>query len=57
MKSGTSPIATPTPVDEEDTYPPLPYAWYVVGVLTLAYVFRSLIARSSTCLSARSSVI
>ena len=24
---------------EEGAYPPLPYAWYVVGVLTLAYVF------------------
>jgi MFS family permease len=23
----------------EDSYPPLPYAWYVVGVLTLAYIF------------------
>src|SRR3954452_12291760 len=27
------------PDREEGTYPPLPYAWYVVGVLTLAYVF------------------
>src|SRR6185436_10375862 len=33
--STDQPAAPTTP---EDTYPPLPYAWYVVGVLTLAYV-------------------
>lgn len=28
-----------TPSHGDGDYPPLPYAWYVVGVLTLAYVF------------------
>ena len=25
--------------DEEEPYPPIGYAWYVVGVLTLVYIF------------------
>lgn len=29
----------PTPNAEEEPYPPVRYAWYVVGVLTLLYVF------------------
>jgi MFS family permease len=40
------PVQTAAPTREdaappggEDPYPPPPYAWYVVGVLTLAYVF------------------
>lgn len=27
------------PPGEDDDYPAVPYAWYVVGVLTVAYVF------------------
>ena len=44
MQSGTERAAA-TPTEEtaqteaESAYPPLPYSWYVVGVLTLAYVF------------------
>lgn len=35
-------VATPRDTSDarqEAPYPPLPYAWYVVGVLTLAYIF------------------
>ncbi len=43
MESDTVEAAAPTPEDavgapREAAYPPLPYAWYVVGVLTLAYI-------------------
>jgi MFS family permease len=43
MDSRTGRTATPRPEGlsrppGEEPYPPLPYAWYVVGVLTLAYV-------------------
>jgi MFS family permease len=40
MESETGEPAAPrsTPDDAEGAYPALPYAWYVVGILTLAYV-------------------
>ncbi len=44
MERDTGRAMAPTPEEavqpgKEGSYPPLPYAWYVVGVLTLAYVF------------------
>ena len=41
MENDTEKAEAPrsTPGDAEESYPPLPYAWYVVGVLTLAYIF------------------
>jgi MFS family permease len=43
LMSAMERTAAPTSDDDakpgaEDSYPPLPYAWYVVGVLTLAYI-------------------
>src|SRR4051794_33006831 len=43
MSTSTGPTVVPRPDDhppprEDDSYPPLAYAWYVVGVLTVAYV-------------------
>ncbi len=37
----TKPNSTSAPADltAEEPYPPIEYAWYVVGVLTLLYVF------------------
>jgi MFS family permease len=29
----------PTPLDTQEDYPPIAYAWYVVGVLTVIYIF------------------
>ena len=49
---GAERTAAPTPEDArrpfgESVYPPLPHAWYVVSVLTLAYVFSFIDRRSS----------
>jgi MFS family permease len=41
FKMYNSPMSSPapTPVREQQAYPPAGYAWYVVGVLTFVYVF------------------
>lgn len=38
-RAAAPPFAEAVPKVEGGAYPSLPYAWYVVGVLTLAYVF------------------
>ena len=38
MTTSTSPDAASTKVQEE-VYPPARYSWYVVALLTLAYIF------------------
>ncbi len=39
MSVQLNPKLEPSSVTTEEPYPPISYAWYVVGVLTLAYVF------------------
>ena len=39
MATRPKPASLPAPASGEEPYPPAGYAWYVVGVLTLVYVF------------------
>lgn len=39
MSTQTTPELEEKPGEGEAPYPPTPYAWYVVGVLTLVYIF------------------
>ena len=39
MSTLSAPEADSTPSQNEESYPPIGYAWYVVGVLTLVYIF------------------
>jgi MFS family permease len=39
VSAQSEPLAAPVPAPAEEPYPPLGYAWYVVGVLTFVYIF------------------